>query len=303
METAVISTRGLTKAFRSRLAVDDLSFEVPAGRVTGFLGPNGAGKTTTMRMVVGLARATSGVAMVWGRPYAELDQPWRRVGVMLDPASVHPRRTARNHLQWMATAAGIGTKRVNQVLETVGLGQAGDRKAGELSLGMRQRLGLAAALLGEPELLILDEPANGLDPAGIRWLRELLRSFVADGGAVFLSSHLLAEVAQMADEVVVVQDGRLVAHTSVEALTAGAARAVRVRSPEADRLADLLLAAGAEVRTGAPGAMRVLGVGPEQVGVMAAQAGVVLHELVGESESLENVFFELTKEDNHARIG
>ena len=303
METAVISTRGLTKAFGSRLAVDDLSFEVPAGRVTGFLGPNGAGKTTTMRMVLGLARATSGVATVWGRPYAELDQPWRRVGVMLDPASVHPRRTALDHLRWMVAAAGIGTQRVDQVLETVGLGQAGDRKVGEFSLGMRQRLGLAAALLGEPELLILDEPANGLDPAGIRWLRELLRSFVADGGAVFLSSHLLAEVAQMADEVVVVQDGRLVAHTSVEALTSGAARAVRVRSPEADRLADLLLAAGAEVRTGAPGAMRVLGVGPEQVGVMAAQAGVVLHELVGESESLEDVFFELTKEDNHARIG
>jgi ABC-2 type transport system ATP-binding protein len=194
MDPSVISAQGLTKAFGTRLAVDGLSFEVHPGRVTGFLGPNGAGKTTTMRMVLGLARSTSGTATILGRPYPELDQPARRVGVVLDTASFHPRRSARNHLRWLAAAADVPKGRIREVLEAVDLVDAADQRVGEFSLGMRQRLGLAAALLGDPQVLVLDEPANGLDPAGIRWLRELLRSFAHSGGAVLLSSHLLAEV-------------------------------------------------------------------------------------------------------------
>jgi ABC-2 type transport system ATP-binding protein len=305
METSVISAQGLTKAFGSHLAVDELSFEVAAGRVTGFLGPNGAGKTTTMRMLLGLARPTSGTATVLGRPYTSLEQPSRTVGVVLDAASFHPRRSARNHLRWIAAGAGVRRARIAEVLETVDLGGVADRRVGEFSLGMRQRLGLAAALLGEPQLLIMDEPANGLDPAGMRWLREFLRAFAGSGGTVFVSSHLLAEVAQLADEVVVIQRGRLVTHTTVQALTAGPAGVVRVRTPDAERLTRVLLAAGAEVRTREePGALHVLGMGAEQVGNLAAGQGVVLHELVGETQSLEDVFLELTgQEGEHARVG
>jgi ABC-2 type transport system ATP-binding protein len=304
MDNAVITTHALTKAFGSSVAVDDLSVEVLPGRVTGFLGPNGAGKTTTLRMILGLARPTTGTATVLGKPYTQLDQPWRKVGVGLDAASFHPRRTARNHLRWMAAGAGVRRERIEDVLALVDLTDAADQRVAGFSLGMRQRLGLAAALLGEPELLILDEPANGLDPAGIRWLREFLRKFAHAGGAAFVSSHLLGEVAQMADEVVVLRQGRLVTHTPVSALTQGAAKAVRVRSPQARRLAEALVSAGAEVRTGAPGALRVLGLGAERVGAVAADAGVVLHELVGEEHSLEDVFFALTGEEtDHARVG
>jgi ABC-2 type transport system ATP-binding protein len=304
MMTSVISAHGLTKAFGSHLAVDDLSFEVAAGRVTGFLGPNGAGKTTTMRMLLGLARPTSGTATVLGRPYPSLAQPWRTVGVVLDAAGFHPRRSARNHLRWVAAGAGVRRARITEVLAAVDLAGAADRPVGEFSLGMRQRLGLAAALLGEPQLLVLDEPANGLDPAGIRWLREFLRGFAQAGGTVFVSSHLLAEVAQLAEQVVVIQRGRLLAHTTVQALTAGPGGAVRVRTPEVERLTGVLLAAGAEVRTREPGALQVLGLGAEQVGTLAAGQGVVLHELVAETHSLEDVFLELTgQEGEHARVG
>ena len=304
MDKTVIEARGLTKAFGRHLAVEDLSFEVRGGVVTGFLGPNGAGKTTTLRMLLGLAAPTSGTATVWGQPYAELDNPSRMVGVMLDASSFHPRRSARDHLRWMAAAADIPRHRIDAVLAAVDLTGAADRRVGEFSLGMRQRLGLAAALLGEPKLLVLDEPANGLDPAGIRWLRESLRSFAKSGGTVFVSSHQLGEVAHMADEVVVLRTGRLVAHTSVADLTAGSAAAVRVRSREPERLAEVLIGAGAEVRNGERGAMQVRGLRAEQVGEQAAAAGVVLHELVGEIPSLEDVFFELTeKEDSHAGIG
>jgi ABC-2 type transport system ATP-binding protein len=274
METSVIRAQGLTKAFGTRLAVDGLSFEVHPGRVTGFLGPNGAGKTTTLRMVLGLARPTSGTATVLGRPYPELDRPSQRVGAVLDAASFHPRRSARNHLRWVAAAADVSKERIREVLEAVDLGDAADQRVGTFSLGMRQRLGLAAALLGGPEVLVLDEPANGLDPAGIRWLRELLRSFARSGGTAFVSSHLLAEVAQLADEVVVIQRGRLVTQTTVEALTAGQAAVVRVRTPHAQRLTGVLRAAGGEVRTLEPGALQVLGMGAERVGTLAAEAGV-----------------------------
>lgn len=304
METSVISARGLTKAFRRELAVEDLSFDVRSGRVTGFLGPNGAGKTTTLRMLLGLVAPTSGTASLWGRPYVELDNPSARVGAMLDAESFHPRRSARDHLRWVAAASGIGNQRIDAVLAAVDLTRAADRRVGEFSLGMRQRLGLAAALLGEPELLILDEPANGLDPAGIRWLRESLRGFAASGGTVFVSSHQLSEVAQVADEVVVIRGGRLITHTTVHNLTAGPGPAVRVRTEQPKRLAHVLVAAGAEVRTDEGGAMHVRGLTAENIGGLAARGGLVLYELVAETHSLEDVFFELVgQEENHVGIG
>ena len=302
MESPVIEVRRLTKAFGPHVAVDDLSFEVQGGRVTGFLGPNGAGKTTTLRMLLDLAAPTSGTARIWGRRYAQLDNPSQRVGVMLDSSSFHPGRSARDHLRWVGAAAGLARPRIEEVLAEVDLAGAGRRRVGELSLGMRQRLGLATALLGEPELLILDEPANGLDPAGIRWLREWLRSFARRGGTVFVSSHQLGEIAQMADEVVVLRGGRLVTHTTVDNLTVGTAPAVRVRSAEPDRLAQLLVAAGGRVDAAGDGALRVRGLGPEQVGATALEGGLVLHELVTERHSLEDVFLELTeKEETGAR--
>jgi ABC-2 type transport system ATP-binding protein len=294
---AVVSVRGLTKDFGRRRAVDGLSFDVPSARVTGFLGPNGAGKTTTMRMLLGLATPTAGSSLVLGRPYRDLDRPARAVGVLLDPGTFHPKRTARNHLRWMAAAAGVERRRLDEVLSVVGLEAAAGREVGEFSTGMRQRLGLAAALLGEPELLVLDEPANGLDPAGIRWLREFLRSFAAKGGSVFVSSHILAEVAQVADEVVVINRGRLVTHTSVEELTTGAGGATRVRTPEAERFRPVLAEAGGYVADGGSKVLSVRGLATERVGELAAAHGVVLHELVGVSQSLEEVFFKLTAEE------
>jgi ABC-2 type transport system ATP-binding protein len=215
---AAIEVRGLTKSFGRHLAVDDLSFDVQAGRVTGFLGRNGAGKTTTMRMIVGLARPTGGSTRVLGVPYPQLDRPAARVGVLLDAGALHPRRTARDHLRWVAIGAGIPTQRVEEALETVELSSAADGRVGTFSLGMRQRLGLAAALLGDPEVLMLDEPVNGLDPPGIRWLRGLLRDFADAGGTAFVSSHLLEELAKVADEVVVIEHGRLVTQATVPEL-------------------------------------------------------------------------------------
>ncbi|HVE46848.1 MAG TPA: ATP-binding cassette domain-containing protein [Acidimicrobiales bacterium] len=303
METPVIEARRLTKAYGPRVAVDDLSFEIRAGRVTGFLGPNGAGKTTTLRMLLGLAAPTSGMARIWGRPYVELDHPSRLVGVMLDASSFHPRRSARDHLRWVGAATGIARPRIEEVLGEVDLTGAGQRRVGEFSLGMRQRLGLATAVLGDPQLLILDEPANGLDPAGIRWLRGWLRSFARRGGTVFVSSHQLGELAQMADDVLVLREGRLLTHTTVEDLTAGTAPAVRVRSAEPERLATLLLAAGGRLETGDAAALRVRGLRPEQVGAAALTGGIVLHELVAERHSLEDVFLDLTeKEEDGAHV-
>ncbi|MDQ4004690.1 MAG: ATP-binding cassette domain-containing protein [Actinomycetota bacterium] len=287
----------MTKHFGRHRAVDALTFDVQRGRITGFLGPNGAGKTTTMRMILGLATPTDGSSLVLGRPYSDLDRPASGVGVLLDPGTFHPMRTARNHLRWMAAAAGVRLQRVDQVLATVGLESVSERQVREFSTGMRQRLGLAAALLAEPELLVLDEPANGLDPAGIRWLREFLRSFAADGGSVFVSSHVLPEVAQVADEVVVINRGRLVTHMSVEELTAGRAGATRVRTPDGERLRAALAEAGAEVTDEATGGLNVRGVSTERVGEIAAAGGVVLHELTGTTQSLEEVFFELTAEE------
>ena len=284
----------LTKRFGDVLAVDRLDFGVEEGTVTGFLGPNGAGKTTTLRMLLGLVAPTSGTATVGGRPYRELADPLRRVGAVLEAGGFHPGRTARDHLRVLATAAGLAPGRVDQVLDQVGLAGTAGRRVGGFSLGMRQRLGLASALLGDPEVLVLDEPANGLDPEGVRWLRGLVRGLAAEGRTVLVSSHLLAEVAQTVDQVVIIDRGRLVAQSSVDALTAGAERTVRVRTPQPGRLRDLLVARGASVTLDGPDGLVVGGATTEQVGQAAAAGGVVLHEMRFDRSNLEDVFLALT---------
>ena len=290
----MIEVEHLTKRFRSTTAVDDLSFSVPRGRITGFLGPNGAGKTTTLRVVLGLALPTSGRASVAGKRYRELDEPLKTVGAVLEASNYHPARSGRNQLRVLATAAGISRARVDQVLADVELSSAAKRRVGGYSLGMRQRLSVAAALLGEPELLVLDEPANGLDPEGIRWLRNFLRGFASGGGTVFISSHVLAEVAQLADEVVIIHRAKLVAHEPLETLTARAAGGTRVRSPRAAALLERLRAAGIEAE--ADGDRLAVHAPPERVGDLAAEAGIPLHELVADTGSLEEAFLELTAE-------
>ncbi|MDQ4070518.1 MAG: ATP-binding cassette domain-containing protein [Actinomycetota bacterium] len=290
----MITVHGLSKRYGTTLAVDDLSFEVEQGKVTGFLGPNGAGKTTTMRVLLGLAPADAGEALVLGQAYRTLEHPARSVGTLLDGAGFHPSRTARNHLRVLAATVGLTEGRVEEVLHDVELAEAADRKVGGFSLGMRRRLGLASALLGQPDVLVLDEPANGLDPAGIRWLRQSLRSFATAGGTVFVSSHVLAEVAQTADEVVVVNRGKLVAHTTVNDLTAG--RTVSVRTSDRERLRRALLAAGGRVQVTGPDALAVAGVAQELVGETAASEGLVVYELATRGETLEDVFLELVGE-------
>lgn len=292
--TPVITTRGLTKKYGRNLAVDDVGFNVPPGKVTGFLGPNGAGKSTTMRMILALTPPTSGEATVMGRPYRSLRNPGQQVGAILESSAFHPRRTARNHLRVLAAAARVEERRIDEVLGIVELSKAANKNVGEFSLGMRQRLGLAGALLGDPALLILDEPANGLDPSGIRWLREFLKAFADRGNAVFVSSHILAEVSQMAHEVVVINRGSLVVHAPVEELTSGAARVVLLRTPQADRMLEVLSDARIDAVLAAQDELTVKGSTPEQVGTLAAQAGVVVYGLESRIHSLEEVFFELT---------
>jgi ABC-2 type transport system ATP-binding protein len=291
---AAITVQGLSKRFGDVLAVDRLSFQVDEGTVAGFLGPNGAGKTTTLRMLLGLVAPSAGTATVGGRPYRDLPDPVRRVGAVLEAGGFHPGRSARDHLRIQATAAGLPRGRVDQVLEQTGLAAAARRRVGGYSLGMRQRLGLAAALLGDPEVLVLDEPANGLDPEGVHWLRGLVRGLAADGRTVLVSSHLLAEVAQTVDQVVIIDKGRLVTQASMAELTAGADRTVRVRTPQPEALRDLLVARGATVSIDGPGRLVVGGVTTEQVGQAAAAGGVVLHEMRFERSNLEDVFLELT---------
>jgi ABC-2 type transport system ATP-binding protein len=290
----MIEVEHLTKRFRRATAVDDLSFSVPRGRITGFLGPNGAGKTTTLRVLLGLALPTSGRASVAGKRYRELEAPLKTVGAVLEASNYHPARTGRNHLRVLAAAAGIANARVDLVLAKVELSDAARRRVRGYSLGMRQRLSVAAALLGEPELLVLDEPANGLDPEGIRWLRNFLRSFADGGGTVFVSSHVLAEVSQLADEVVIIHRGKLVAHQPVVELIAQAAGATRVRSPRAAALLERLRAAGIDAE--AAGERLAVHAPPERVGDLAAEAGIPLHELVADTGSLEEAFLELTAE-------
>jgi ABC-2 type transport system ATP-binding protein len=291
-----IVARRLTKRFGDVTAVQDLSFEVRPGRVTGFLGPNGAGKSTTLGMLLGLVRPSEGEATVLGMPYRSLDRPAHLIGAVLETQSFHPLRSGRNHLRVLAAASGIPRARVDDVLEEVGLGGAVGRKAGKYSLGMRQRLGLAGALLGDPRVLILDEPANGLDPQGIRWLRELLREFAYRGNSVLVSSHLLAEMAQMADDVIVIHRGRLIRQGTIDELTNGGA-VLRVASPEPDRLAKALEAEGMSVRRDGGARLVVRHGSAERVGELAFRAGIPLVELANEQGTLEDVFLELTKEE------
>jgi ABC-2 type transport system ATP-binding protein len=289
----VIEVEGLTKKYGSVLAVDDLSFVARPGVVTGFLGPNGAGKSTTLRSILGLVRPDSGRTLVLGRPYRLLETPIRQVGAVLESLDAHPGRSGRNHLRTLAVAAGVPRGRVDHVLELVDLTGAARRRTKGYSLGMRQRLGLAGGLLGDPEVLVLDEPANGLDPQGIRWLRDLLRSLAAEGRTILISSHVLAEVAQTVDEVVILHRGKLVRQASVAELETMATGATLVRSPDAERLAALLSAG--DVRKLEDGRLAV-SLPPERVGEVAAANGVVLHELVVEHATLEEVFLDLTRE-------
>ena len=291
-----IEVEALTKRFGEVVAVREVSFEVRTGSVTGFLGPNGAGKSTTLRMILGLAHPTQGSATVLGVPYRNLVRPLEAVGAVLETQSFHPLRSGRNHLRAVAAAAGIPDARVDAVLGQVGLAAAASRKTGKYSLGMRQRLGLAGALLGDPRVLILDEPANGLDPQGIRWLREFLRTYAAEGRAVLVSSHLLSEMAQIADEVIVIHRGRLVRRGTVGELTGGAT-AVRVVSPEPERLEAVLEAKGLTVDRDGDGALVVGGVSTERIGGLAFAARVPLFELAREQGTLEDAFFELTGEE------
>jgi ABC-2 type transport system ATP-binding protein len=290
----VIEVADLRKRFRKATAVDGLSFTVPAGRITGFLGPNGAGKTTTLRILLGLVRPTAGSATIEGVPYAQLKDPIATVGAVLEATNFHSKRSGRNHLRMLAMAAAVPEQRVDAVLQRVELGAVARRSVGGYSLGMRQRLSVAGALLGDPRLLVLDEPANGLDPEGIRWLREFLRSFTAEGGTVFISSHVLAEVQQLADDVVIIHRGRLVAHETIDALTARSAAAggSRVRTPQPEELRARLAEAGIEASV-ADGHLTVAAP-PERVGEVAAAGGIVLHELAG-AGTLEEAFLELTR--------
>ena len=288
----MIEVVDLRKRYRKTTAVDGLTFRVRDGCITGFLGPNGAGKTTTLRILLGLVHATSGSATIDGKRYRALDRPLRRVGAVLEASNYHPKRTGRNHLRVLAAAAGIEPARADQLMEFVGLGSAGRRAVGGYSLGMRQRLSVAGALLGDPEILVLDEPANGLDPEGIRWLRDFLRAFAGDGKTVFVSSHVLAEMQQLVDEVVIIHRGRLVAHESVSELTARAAGGTRVRSPQAVRLREVLEREGIE--TSGEGDRLIAAAPAARVGELAAANGLVLHELVSDTASLEEAFLELT---------
>ncbi|MHB8296202.1 MAG: ABC transporter ATP-binding protein [Acidimicrobiales bacterium] len=295
MPANVIEVGSLVKVYRKAVAVDSLSFSVSSGAVTGFLGPNGAGKTTTLRCLLGLARPTAGTATIKGVPYSVLPTPARTVGAVLESAGFHPGRKGRDHLEVLARESRLAPGRVEEVLEAVHLSDAAGRRVKGYSLGMRQRLALAAALLGDPEILVLDEPGNGLDPEGIRWLRQLLRSLAAEGRTVLVSSHVLSEMAQLADEVVIIARGRLVKRSTVAELTASASKAVRVRSVDAAALTDALSGAGYVVVPGSSGELVVAESTTEEVGKVAAAAGVVISGLEAEPVNLEDVFLDLTR--------
>ena len=297
---APVAVAGLSKIYGDQRAVDDLSFAIAPARVTGFLGPNGAGKTTTLRILLGLAAPTSGEALVFGKRYVDIDQPSRTVGALIDATGFHPGRRARDELAVHAAAGGIDDDRVDAVLEQVGLDAAAEKRIAALSLGMRQRLGLAAALLGEPRLLVLDEPANGLDPAGMHWLRDLLTGYARRGATVLVSSHVLAELALFAEDVVVVDRGRLIAQASVADLVAGGGERVFVRSPQLDELRRLTTASGGEVVAASDG-LEVVGLTASAIGDLAAAAGLTLHQLRTEVQTLEEMFLALTGDDGGIR--
>jgi ABC-2 type transport system ATP-binding protein len=296
MTDGSIVVSGLTKRYKGLTAVDDLSFTVEPGRVTGFLGPNGAGKTTTLRMLLNLVMPTAGTATVGGRRYADLERPAEVVGAVLEASSAHKGRTGRNHLKVGCLTNGLPMARADEVLDLVGLAPAADRKFKGYSLGMRQRLGIAAAMLGDPKVLILDEPTNGLDPEGIRWMRELLQRLAAEGRTVLVSSHLLSEMQALADDVVIVAAGQLVRQGAVVDVLASMAGAgdVQVRTPEPEKLAAALRNGGADVTADGPDALRVFGSTAAQVGDVALAAGIPLHLLTIDQPDLEDVFLDLT---------
>jgi ABC-2 type transport system ATP-binding protein len=294
----MIEARNLTKRYGPVVAVDDLTFDVQPGTVTGFLGPNGAGKSTTMRMILGLDAPTKGSVTVQGRPYRSFHHPLHTVGALLEARGIHPGRSARNHLLCLAQANAIPARRVDDVLELVGLTKVADKRAGGFSLGMNQRLGIAGALLGDPEVLLLDEPVNGLDPEGIIWIRTLLRGLAAEGRTILLSSHLMTEMAMTADRLIVIGRGALIADTSVEEFVRrSSGNRVRVRSPQADDLRAALEDAATALETRDDGAVIVSGLDCPQVATLAAAAGVPVHELVAETASLEQAYLELTQDD------
>lgn len=294
---SAISVQGLTKRFGAVTAVEDLSFDVPSGTITGFIGPNGAGKTTTLRMLLGLVRPTAGTALIEGVPYAQLDRPTHHVGALLEASGFHPGRTARDHLRVLAGRSGIDPSRVEAVLRDVDLAAVAKRRLGGFSLGMRQRLALASALLGDPDTLVLDEPTNGLDPAGVHWLRAFLRSRVDGGRTVLVSSHLLAELALSADVVVIIKGGRLVAQGSVEKITAAGTPGVRVRTPQASELLAALSTRGVRAVLDSSDEVLAYGVGTEVVGQAVADARVVVYEMRAQHPDLEDAFLALTADE------
>jgi ABC-2 type transport system ATP-binding protein len=291
----MIEARNVSKRYGAKVAVDDLSFAALPGKVTGFLGPNGAGKSTMMRLILGLDAPTSGAVTVNGQPYAELEAPLHEVGAMLEARAIHTGRSAYNHLLAQAQTHGIGRRRVDEVIDIVGLNEVARKRVGSFSLGMGQRLGIAAALLGDPATLVLDEPANGLDPEGIRWIRNLLRSLAAQGRTVFVSSHLMSEMALTADHLVVIGRGRLIADQPVDEFVRQASgKHVRVRTPQASTFASLLARDGVTIVTHDAERLEVTGLRVEEVGEAAAAAGIVLYELTPEQASLEEAFMRLT---------
>jgi ABC-2 type transport system ATP-binding protein len=292
----MIELTGLTKVFGRTRAVDGLTCSIEPGAVTGFLGPNGAGKSTTMRLILGLDHPTAGSATIDGKHYRQLTDPLRTVGALLDARQLHPNRSARSHLRWIAASNRLPVTRVDEVLGMVGLSEVAGKKAGTLSLGMAQRLGIAAALLGDPPVLMFDEPVNGLDPEGIRWVRTFMRALAAEGRTVFVSSHLLSEMANTADRLVVIGRGKLIAATTMtEFLSRSGAVTVRVRSPQAATFRDALTADGMRVDPDSDGStLLVHGAAIEDVGELAARHGVTLHELSAQQDSLEDVYLKLT---------
>ncbi len=300
----MIEASGLSKRYGDKVAVSELSFVVRPGVVTGFLGPNGAGKSTTMRLILGLDAPTSGDVTVNGKHYADHAAPLHEVGALLEARSVHTGRSARNHLLALAQTHGIGRRRVDELIDLVGLREVARKRAGQFSLGMGQRLGIAAALLGDPQTVMLDEPVNGLDPEGIRWIRGLLKTLAAEGRTVFLSSHLMSEMALTAEHLIVIGRGRLIADTSTEEFIRRHSRQiVRVRSPQASELAELVAGAEVAVRAIEPGLLEVEGATAAEIGAQAAGGGIVLHELTPQQVSLEEAFMALTQGEVEYRTG
>jgi ABC-2 type transport system ATP-binding protein len=295
--TYVVESASLTKRYGDVLAVDNLSFNIEAGTITGFLGPNGAGKSTTLRMLLGLVKPTRGHATIFGKPYDELETPALRVGAVLEATDFHPGRSGRDHLRTLSRVVGLPDSRVDEVLSLVELHDAAKRRVKGYSLGMRQRLGLASALLGNPDLLVLDEPANGLDPEGVRWLRDFLRDFASGGRTVLISSHVLAEVAQTVDQVLIISHGRLITESTLDDLTARVGGVVRVQSPKLDQLAEALQREGIVTTRNNDHVLLAQGTTRERVGDIALAEGIAIYELVTEGSSLEEVFLDLTSEE------